>query len=263
MKKLTSVIALIVALASVIMFSGCLGNLSEKEGPLTTQDYAFADFTGIQVGSAFHVTVTPGDTYQVSITAGKNVLERVSVTKSGDLLKVSLIGWNLIWHWQTSPRLTVTMPVLKQLDISGAVQATALGFKSAENFMLKINGASRLDMDMTAGDFTADISGASSVTGRLTATSSDIELSGASQIKLTGSGGNTSLHASGASHVDMAYYTVNNADIEFSGASHGILEINGRLDVSLSGASSLEYRGSPTMGKVDVSGASDLKLKKP
>jgi hypothetical protein len=252
----------ITVLASVMMFAGCVRvDISEKNGPITTQDYNFTDFTGIQVGSAFQLDVTPSDTYKVSITAGKNVLDRVNVSQSGSILKIEITGWNLLWHWQTTPRVTITMPVLKELNLSGASQGSALGFKSTEDFQLKMSGASHLDMDMVTGDFTADISGASSATGQLTATGSDIKLTGASQIELTGSGGNIKLHASGASHADTAYFTVNNADIEFSGASHGILDVSGRLDVTLSGASSLEYRGNSTLGTVDVSGASDLEHK--
>jgi hypothetical protein len=55
--------------------------------------------------------------------------------------------------------------------------------------------------------------------------------------------------------------TNNDANIELSGASHASLEINGKLDVSLSGASSLGYGGNPTLGRLDVTGASSIKQK--
>ena len=248
MKKLIFGISLTVILALAIVFTGCSHlDLSSNEGPITTQDYNFTDFTGIEMGHAFELQVIPSSTYKISITASENVLKRTHVSKSGDILKIDMESWT--FTWRSSPKVTVTMPVLTALNLSGASHGSAIGFKSDEDFNLKLSGASQLDLDMEAGNFKFDISGASSVTGRLTATSSDIDLSGASHIELSGSGGNIKLHASGASHADMAYYTVNDADTQFTGASHGILDISGRLDVTLSGASSLEYQGNPTHGK--------------
>ena len=114
-------------------------------------------------------------------------------------------------------------------------------------------------MDMETGDFECEISGASEVTGYLKATSSYIVLSGASKIKINGSAGDIKIDASGASQVDLANFTVNDADISFSGASDGSLNINGRLDVSLSGGSFLEYGGNPILGDFNVTGGSELK----
>ena len=111
---------------------------------------------------------------------------------------------------------------------------------------------------METGTFEGELSGASEVSGYLQAISCDIELSGASEIDLNGSGGDIRLDASGASQIEMASFTVDDADIDLSGASDASLNINGRLDVSLSGASSLEYSGNPTLGDFDLSSGSEL-----
>ena len=114
-------------------------------------------------------------------------------------------------------------------------------------------------MDVETGAFVCDLSGASEVTGTLKSASADIVLSGASQIRLTGSGGNVRIELSGASQADLEEFAVNDADINFTGASDGSLEINGRLDVSLSGASELQYSGNPILGDMDITGGSSLK----
>jgi hypothetical protein len=111
---------------------------------------------------------------------------------------------------------------------------------------------------MEVAAFISEISGGSEVSGYLKATSSDIDLSGASSINLSGSGGDIRLEASGSSDLDMANFTVNDAEIEFGGASDGSLEINGRLDVDLSGSSTLEYGGNPMLGNIELSGGSEI-----
>jgi hypothetical protein len=106
-----------------------------------------------------------------------------------------------------------------------------------------------------------DVSGASEVTGELTAGDADLDASGASTIQLEGSGRNLAADASGASHMILAGFTVNNADINLSGASSGTVNLDGRLDAELSGASTLEYMGEPAMGDINTSGASTLSKK--
>lgn len=112
---------------------------------------------------------------------------------------------------------------------------------------------------METGDFFAELSGASKITGRLISSNTEIELSGASRVSLAGSGGNLNIHGSGASNIDMLYFTVNNAYIDFSGASRATLYVNGKLEADLSGASLLEYTGTTTLGEIDLSGASSIK----
>ena len=262
MKKLIFGLSLIIAITSVLILTGCVRrDMSEKNGPFTTQSYDYTGFTGIDIGSSLKLEVTPATSYSVTITAGKKQLDRIHVSQTGDILKITMDGWFSGWWWGSDPKITITMPTLKQLYLSGASEATARGFKSDDDLSVKVSGASELQMDLEAGYFTAEISGASSVKGRLTCPNSDIDISGASDIDLTGSGGDIKLHGSGASTAALSYFAVNNADIEFTSASNGSLDISGRMDVSLSGASSLNYYGNPTLGRTDVTGASDLNHK--
>ena len=53
-------------------------------------------------------------------------------------------------------------------------------------------------------------------------------------------------------------FPVHNADVKLSGASQATVNLDGRLDADLSGASHLEYIGEPTMGVMTTSGASTV-----
>jgi len=261
MKKLLFIMAIIVIFASGLILTGCIKvDLTEKNGPITTRAYVFTDFTGIDISHAFQLVVTPSDNYSVSVTAGENVLNHIDVHLDGSTLVFCIDSWTDIWFssWFDSPKVNITMPVLTKLNLSWASKADVSGFQSSHDLDVELSGASELNIDMTMGYFTADISGASVINGSVYATGSDIELSGASHINLTGSGGNIRIDASGASSANMPDFIVNNAYIELSGASHASLEINGRLDVDLSGASSVEYSGNTALGDIDLSGASSI-----
>jgi hypothetical protein len=155
------------------------------------------------------------------------------------------------------------MPGLERLSLSGATRGTISGFSSTDDFRASLSGASSLDMaGIAAGNVNFDISGASRVTGDITADGDiDIELSGASKITLAGSAGDLRLDASGASNAELDGFPVGDADISLSGASRATVNLDGRLDADLSGASHLDYIGQPALGDLDISGGSSVSKK--
>ncbi|MBA7710270.1 hypothetical protein ES703_119210 [subsurface metagenome] len=238
---------------------GCVGGVVRGSGNLDTQEFNFSDFSRVEVGSAFEVEVVQSDSYSVSVTADDNLFDYILVSKQGTTLKIRLKTAQYI---DTTTRAEITMPQLHGLELSGATQGTVSGFSSTENVDIKVSGASSLDMvDMSAGDVQFDISGASKVTGDITAGDAKFDVSGASTVQLEGSAGDIIIEASGASRLELAAFPVNNTDVKLSGASTGTVNLDGRLDADLSGASKLSYIGEPTMGTINTSGGSTLSKK--
>ncbi len=134
------------------------------------------------------------------------------------------------------------MPQLNGLTVSGASRGDVYDFSSAEDVDITVSGASRVNGDMTAGNIEFDISGAS-------------------RIQLEGSANDMVAAVSGASRLNLGSFTVNNANVGFSGASSGTVNLDGRLDADLSGASRLWYIGEPTTTDINTSGASTVSKK--
>src|SRR5208283_826151 len=117
---------------------------------------------------------------------------------------------------------------------------TATGFSSTDPFAANLSGASSLVMtNFKAGNLTIELSGASSLTAH-------------------GSANGLVSALSGASGLNLSNLPVNDAGMTLGGASHAQIDVNGRLDANLSGASSLEYSGSPTLGNISASGFSSI-----
>src|SRR4030043_927313 len=108
MKKILFTLLLAAIVLSVPVLAGCIRvDLTEKAGPISTRVYDFTGFTGIDVGHAFEVTITPSDNYSVEITAGENTFEHLDVHKDGSTLVIEVDTWFISW-WG-SPKLTATM----------------------------------------------------------------------------------------------------------------------------------------------------------
>jgi len=259
MKKAIVAVLVAVFLTSGLL-AGCVGGVVKGSGNLDTQEFNFSDFARVEVGYAFEVEITQSSSYSVSITADDNLFDYILVSKQGTTLKIRLEP--ALYYAFTKLQAKITMPQLYGLTLSGATRGTVSGFSSTDNIDIGVSGASSLNLvEMSVGDVEFDISGASRVTGDITAGDAEFDVSGASTVQLEGSANDIVVDASGASHVKLAAFPVSNADVTLSGASSGTVNLDGRLDADLSGASKLLYIGEPTMGTINTSGASTLSKK--
>ncbi len=210
-------------------------------GNVVTREEAISDFDKVDISHSFDVDITQGEEFSVVIRVDDNLVEQLQVEKFGSTLKIGLKpGVSIVIN--ATLEAEVTMPELTGVDISGAGNATILGFKSTKNLTVDLSGSSSLRGDISAGDVS-------------------IDLSGSSDAILTGSGGNLTLDASGSSDVDLGDFPVADAEIGASGASTVTVNASGKLDVEASGASDVYYLGDPSMGTIDTSGASSVESK--
>lgn len=237
-------------LVSVALLAGCTlaEQISSKvtsitgSGNVVTQEENITGFDKVDVSNAFKVDIRQGDTFDVVIRIDDNLLEYLDVFKRGKTLKIGLKPGRIYNIRKATMEAEVTMPELTGLELSGASHGSITGFESARDLDVDVSGASMLRGDIEAGDARFDVSGASQVT-------------------LGGSAGDVAIGASGASQVDLSAFSVDDADVEASGASKVTVNASGKLDVDASGASHVYYLGSPTLGRVETSGASSVNRK--
>ena len=242
MKKaiiIAAVVVVVAVISTVLVLEGWPGGLVGS-GDLETETYAFTDFNKVEISSAFEFEIEQSSSYSIEITTDDNIMEYVRVSLDGQTLKIGLRP--ATWIGPATLKASVTMPELSGLDVSGASRGTVSDFSSTEDLDIMVSGASRVTGDIVAGNVDFDISGASSV-------------------ELDGSANDIIADVSGASSLKLDDFTVNNANVDFSGASSGTVNLDGRLDADLSGASRLWYIGEPTMGTIETSGASTLSQK--
>jgi hypothetical protein len=75
---------------------------------------------------------------------------------------------------------------------------------------------------------------------------------------MDGEAENLAAECSGGSRLELSEFAVTNANIDFSGGSQGIINLDGVLDVDLSGGSRLFYIGNPTLGDISASDGSTI-----
>ena len=232
---------------------------------MSTREYNYTGFNRVNIRFAMEVDIVRSDAYGVSIAGSDMLTDNIDVTLEGDRL---VIGYKLNFiSFFTAPftraSAKISLPDLRELNITGAARGVVRGFSSPNDFVLNVSGASRLDLnEMAVGHLKFELSGASRIDGQVkVAGDAEIHITGASRVELHGEAQNLHVEATGASRIDLERFPVKDARYRLTGASRGTIQMDGKLDVDLEGASTLEYDGQVTMGDVKVTGASSLKKK--
>lgn len=193
-----------------------------RQDDLRSEVRNVSGFTGVDIGGAMNAKITVGSGYEVVIEARDEVLPKIKTEVRKNILYVEFAkDWKKGTGWKKNGKVnvTVSLPSLDHLDISGASNATVTGVNT-----------DKIDID---------VSGASSVSMDGNVRAATIDISGASNLKAIG-------------------LNVDSAEIDASGASSVKLSVASELRADASGASSVCYGGNPTVQK-DTSGSSSVK----
>lgn len=221
-----AVVGVVIAVAVIVIALLAAGVLPGSPSPfghigsgqVTTQQYNLSDFTAVSASHGFNVQITQGTTYSVKITTDDNLQQYLDIRKEGSTL---YIGFKSGMGYSTTQlRAEITMPTIKNLQLSGGTIANAQNLNLSDKL--------------------------------------GIDISGGSQVTLIGQATDLTLSGSGVSIMRLGDLQANNATVDFSGGSQGTVNLNGRLDATLSGCSQLHYKGNPTLGRVDSTGGSSI-----
>lgn len=255
--RITAVVAMVaLLLLAAVGLTGCRGVVKGSD-TLETQTFDVNNFTMLEIASTFNAEVEQSTFYSVAVTANDNIFKYVEVVKTGDRLRVDLKPDYAFTNLDLSVK--ITMPELKSVEVSGASRATIEGFRSSNDLIAEVSGASMLDLtDIHAANIDFNVSGASTLLGTVYSNDANFKVLGASKIQLSGDGIDLEADVSGASRIELSAFALQNADVALSGASKGTIKLDGTLDVDLSGLSRLSYIGNPTFGDVNVDSGSQF-----
>lgn len=200
-----------------------LGDDFDRQGDHSRQ-FDARDFTDIDASGAFVIRLQKGDSFKIVADGREKDMDDLRVETEGGVLKVSMKRGKLFsWNNSRAVGLTITMPTVKGMKLTGASRASLTGFGRLNDLDIDLTGASRVVAD-------ADVN------------TLKIDLTGASKATLRGRADNLEADLSGACRLDATEMTINRANIDANGASHAELGTVTNLDTETSGASRVTRR---------------------
>ncbi|MBX2965679.1 MAG: DUF2807 domain-containing protein [Cyclobacteriaceae bacterium] len=213
---------------------------TEDPGPLQYGERIFSvsQFNRLEMGSAFIVQVRQGAEFLVEASGDVRNLDDLAVVKSGSTLTV-YYDQHRHANRKHLTTLYITMPELEGVNFSGASISDIQGFETNEQLSVTLSGASTCKLYPGFNDV-------------------KVNLSGASKLNVYGIGTNLQAKVSGASELRAREFHTEDASLDVSGASSARVSVSNRLDVIVSGASSVLYTGNPEVYPT-VTGGSTLR----
>jgi len=238
MKNLKIISIAIVLSYSIILIS-CVQtsfNTIGGNGNIIKKELNIKDFQEVEASGAFKIYLIQGSINSISIETDENLMEYISIRNQSNRLIIET-------HENIKPSkeaiIYLTFIDISSFDISGACEVIGENHLKFKKIEMEISGAAELSVDMEAAE-------------------TEFDLSGASDIKLIGKSNMAIIDASGASEISAKGFVINNCIVDLSGASTAHLNVNGDLNVSLSGASSLNYYGDAKILRKEIFGDSSI-----
>lgn len=206
-------------------------------GKVVKETRVATNFNSIDIGGAFEIELIKSSEEKVILETDDNIMPHIRVRVSGGELEIDNTE---DINNPTELKVTIYYKELNELDISGA----------ASLFSADVLESSHLELDC---------SGASEITLKLKVSVMEVDCSGASKLELEGKADKVEMDLSGASVIRAYGLEINKLDLEASGAAVVKVLVLDNITIDASGASSVRYKGSPSIDLLDSSGASSIR----
>lgn len=187
------------------------------------KQFSVGEFKKVDIGGAYAIIIRQGAEYNVAADGREEDVDDLKVVVEDGTLRVKRTKDFTFLNFEDHERLglIITMPVVEKVNLSGANKTRVTGFKNLQKLEVDISGASKSEIDVEA-------------------TQLDVEVSGASKLTLKGSAKSARIDLSGACKVDATQISIQNAEVDASGASKATFAKIPNIKKSTSGASKIE-----------------------
>lgn len=232
----------IMAAAALLLFSSCRQMFAKRirgNGNITTQNRSAGHFDGVDVSGSIDVYVRQDSSSAIRVETDDNLQQYVETVQEGNVLRIKTEeGYNIRPSRQI--KVYVSSAMFKKFEASGACDIFSEG---------KISSASDIDVDL---------SGSCDVTLELSAPKITADVSGACSVKLKGDTKEFRVQGSGSTDIKCFELVADNVDLDISGAGDAEVYANVKLSGDISGAASVNYKGT-AQTDIHTSGATSVR----
>ncbi|HEV8285649.1 MAG TPA: head GIN domain-containing protein [Chitinophagaceae bacterium] len=233
---------LIIAVSSLLLFSSCREIFAKRirgNGNITTQTRSAGQFNSIDVSGAIDVYVKQDSSSSIKVEADENLQQYIETITDGDVLRIKAEpGFNIRSSRQI--KVYVSSAAFKRFEASGAC---------------KIFGENKIT---SSSDIDYDLSGSCDITMDINAPKISADVSGACSLRLKGETKDFHVHGSGSTDIKSLDLLAENVDLDISGAGDAEVYASVKLTGSISGAASVNYKGT-AQTDIHTSGATSVK----
>jgi len=208
---------------------------------LKTETRQVSGFDRVVLTDFGELTIQQGEVESLTIEASPELLEKIRSDVEGNTLTIGFRSWldRILSPFEHHVRYTLQLKNLSALKITGAVQTRAGSLRAGE-LVIEVSGSSDLRID------------------QLTAEALNVTISGSGDFHIAGKVQSQALRISGSARIEAPDLESQRTTIHISGSGHATLWVNESLDVRVSGAGTVEYKGAPSVNQT-ISGVGKVR----
>ena len=234
MKTSKNFAVLIVMMSLILTSCNVLGE--HGNGNVIKQERNVKMFDAIDVSGAFDVLLSQGPTQSVFVEADENLMSIIMTEVVGGTLRIEN---KKPIHDSKCMKVYITVPELKKIEISGAVDVETQTKFTQNELFLDVSGSTDAKLDLSVQKL-------------------NVNSSGGCKLQVMGMANTFNLDASGAVDVQAFELLCENVSIDISGAGKAEVNASKEIKAGVSGAANVRYKGNPAKVWSDVSGAGSI-----
>lgn len=209
MKKLATILLALATIASPLALRA---KTIQKSHPIKA-------FERLEASNALNISYIQGTPVSLKVSGEESDIATLKIKQVGQKLKISRENKKMSRIGKIE--ITVTTPVIKEIDLSGKCKFSAKRLSRNGDIDIDLSGASSVNVEQLKGTkIDIDCSGASQVSAAKTSASKiEIDLSGASSVNMCGTASELNVECSGASTAELSKLAARTGCVEASGAS--------------------------------------------
>ncbi len=231
--RLFSILIIILILASCNLDF----NIKKGNGNITTTSRKISDFSSLEIGGNYKLSLEEGNTPSLTIKTDENLLDYINVESYGDKLYINNV------HTLKSTdgiNIHIIYQHLNTISCTGTSSIKNAGSLKSDQLKIDMSGAGAVEMDLEVAEL-------------------EVDLSGAGVVKLSGYAKNEQFDISGAGGLRAYKLKSNNCEISLSGIGGAEIYVTQKLDATISGIGGISYRGQPSVIERHVTGLGKIK----
>lgn len=230
------------------------------EGPIVKKDLQTEEFSGVELKGSFKVVVEQGD-QAVWAEGHGNIIDRLDLEVSGDLLKVKLEKGN---YRDFELTVYVTTRNLTKIAVAGSGDMSVGAFKALDQLEVEVAGSGEIigkGLLSVGEDAEVEVAGSGDIGLEIEAESLEVSIAGSGDVKLSGKAKTSEVSIAGSGDYNGKDLICSSAEVDIAGSGDAHVNVEKLLEVSIAGSGDVSYRGNPKVSS-NVMGSGDVRASK-
>lgn len=217
----------------------------EAKGPVATYDRPeVKDFEAIEITGSMSVIYEQSDKFKVSVTAPRDLLDRITTTSEGGVLKVGMKS-NIFFFNVNNDDIVVRVssPDLVGVSLKGSGDFTCNGMIDTDKMKVELRGSGDVDIKhLICDQLQVSLLG-----------SGDVDMPNVTAI-------NTDVNLMGSGDVEIGQHDVKNTNIALRGSGDVKMNLNncGEIFTDIAGSGDVTLEGTAKQERHSVKGSGDI-----